>query len=91
MISIVVVNYKTLQITLDALHSVVDFTQGTAYELIVIDNASGEQEFLALQAACNSLRDEGVVIHLIGNDTNVGFGRANNQGFDLAMGEFIAS
>lgn len=90
MISIVVVNYKTLDITLNTLHSVVELTKGTPYELIVVDNASGVQEFTALKAACDAFRVQGVNIQLICNETNLGFGRANNQGFALAKGEFIA-
>lgn len=99
MISIAIINYKTLQITLNTIKSVIQMTPNTDYELIVIDNASGAEEAKALKEACDKLHDElmnksgkGLTqeIKVLLNDVNLGFGKANNQAMKMAKGSYVA-
>ncbi|MBR8823894.1 hypothetical protein IX293_002169 [Fusobacterium necrophorum] len=82
-VSIVIVNYNTLELTRDTINSVVQKTKGLQYEIILVDNCSidGSREFFE-----NIFDKE---IHFIKSDENIGFGRANNLGIDIAKGEKI--
>ena len=42
MISIIYVNYKTASLVIDSIKSVKENTTGVDYEIIVVDNASGD-------------------------------------------------
>lgn len=55
------------------------FTKNVDYELIVVDNGSTTGIDVMKQYADIYIR----------NETNLGFGRACNQGFDAATGEFV--
>lgn len=72
--AIIIVNWNGGDYLRRSLESIVKFPPGLSYEIIVVDNAStdGSREWLA------SL---GESVHLIANTENVGFGKANNQGF----------
>ena len=80
-VSIILVNYNTMQMTRDCIKSIKKYTCGCSYEIILVDNAStdGSNEFFSL------VKD----IKYIYNDSNVGFGRANNIGLKYAKGEFV--
>lgn len=86
MISIAIVNYKTLEITLNTIKFVLEKTKNVEYEIIVIDNASGTEEARLLEEACREF--SGVSVHA--NATNLGFGKANNQAIKMAKGDYIA-
>jgi GT2 family glycosyltransferase len=51
-------------------------------EVIVVDNASSDHTI-------EIIRDQFPWVHLIANDSNIGFARANNQAFKRANGRFI--
>lgn len=78
--SIVIVNWKSISLLLNCIDSIKKHTQAT-YEIIVIDNSSGNEEQKELK------KMEG--IRLILNTENRGFAAANNQGFDIANGDYI--
>ena len=81
-LSVVIVNYNArhfLQICLDALQVALD---GINAETIVIDNISTDD-------SCAVIKSQYTWVTLIENNENVGFGRANNQGFDIAKGKNI--
>lgn len=61
--------------------SVIEKTSGINYEIILVDNAStdGSKEFFS-----NDSR-----VTYIYNDENLGFGRANNKGIEIAKGRNI--
>ena len=71
---IIIVNWNGGELLRRCLESVARHPPGLDYEIVVVDNAStdGSREWL------ESL---GARVRLIKNDANVGFGRANNQGF----------
>ena len=81
-VSVIIVNYKTVQLVLDCLESLYVQTLGLALEVIVVDNAS-EDEF---QEKIQSRFPEVLCLPL---KENVGFGRANNEGLKIAKGRNI--
>lgn len=73
-VSVIIVNYKTSQLLVQAIDSILDKTEDIVYEIIVVDNHSQDDS-------------ERVVHERYGNRVtylplaeNVGFGRANNEG-----------
>lgn len=81
--SIIIINYKTPQLTSACLKSLFALPGADNREIIVIDNASedGSAEKLSTEF--------GNSIQLIANRRNLGFAGANNQGAALAQGEFL--
>ncbi len=81
-VSVIVVNYNTAHL----LHRMWDALQGSRGDLrlqiIVVDNASRDDSVAMLQSDFGEAQ-------LIVNKTNVGFGRANNQGLALATGRYV--
>lgn len=83
-VSIIMVNYNTLKLTKNAINSILEKVKGIEYEIILIDNNSedGSKEYFT------ELHNHGK-IRLVISQENLGFGRANNIGFDLAKGKYI--
>ena len=79
-ISIVMVNYYSEQYTMDAIKSIIMHTSGVSYEIILVDNGSKGKELVEFCVANG--------VKLISNDYNIGFARANNQGFEIASGKY---
>ena len=80
-LSIVIINYNVKAFLTQCLDSIYRSQTAFSFETIVIDNASTE-----------SGRDE-ILAHFpevqwIDNPENVGFGKANNQGFERAKGQY---
>lgn len=81
MITTIIVNYKTHQLTLRAVHSVhADLPGG---QIIVVDNSEDNAEAVALQAGLPA----GVALHVL--PQNVGFGRACNLALNGAKHEWV--
>lgn len=82
-ISIIIVNYNTLKLTKNTINSVIEKTKDLNYEIILVDNAStdGSVEFFEKE-----YKDK---IIFIKNDKNIGFGRANNKGIEIAKGKYV--
>lgn len=76
-LAIVIVNYKLKYFIEQTLLSVAEATQGIDCRTIVVDNASGD-------GCADFLRERFPDITIVENKENVGFSKANNQGFDLA-------
>jgi N-acetylglucosaminyl-diphospho-decaprenol L-rhamnosyltransferase len=81
-VSVVVVNYNTAHLLKPMWDSLVHASGGLTVQTIVVDNASRDDS-VAL------LRREFDGVQLIANESNVGFGRANNQGLALATGRYV--
>ena len=81
--SIIIINYKTKELTANCISSIVRIFDREAYEIIVVDNDSrdGSVEFLD--------KKFGNQILIIPNQKNQGFGTANNIGSKKAKGEFL--
>lgn len=77
-VSIIIVNYKTIDLVRDCVASIQKFTSGINYEIIVVDNAS--EDISALKS------EKTATIQL---DKNIGFGGANNCGAEAAKGDVL--
>ncbi|MDE7381794.1 MAG: glycosyltransferase family 2 protein [Muribaculaceae bacterium] len=83
MVSVVIVNYHTLDDVAQCVASIREHTEGVEYEVIVVDNASEENFEESVRLRC------GADVRALPLDSNVGFGRANNAGFEAARGEKV--
>ncbi len=81
MVSVIIINYNTYQITCDCISSVIEQTT-VPYEIILVDNASSECDPALFQMKYPS-------IHLVRNDQNIGFAAGNNAGIHVASGDVI--
>lgn len=78
--SVIIVNYKTPQMTADCVRSVFEQTKGASVEVIVVDNDSRDNS----QAVVTG---EFPAVKWIDMGSNAGFARANNAGMRAAEGE----
>lgn len=80
-VSIIIVTYNTLQMTKECIDSVFQFTQGVSFEVVLVDNASsdGSKEFF----------EKDNRIKYIYSGENLGFGRANNIGYEHSEGRYV--
>ncbi|WP_288436934.1 glycosyltransferase family 2 protein [uncultured Chryseobacterium sp.] len=81
-LSVIIVNYNVTQLLRSCLLSLQKYMQETAYEVIVIDNASTDTSW-------QDLIREFPSIHFISSESNGGFSKANNQAVKAAKGEYI--
>jgi GT2 family glycosyltransferase len=81
-LSIVIVNYKSESLILDCLRSISNHTKNISYEVIVIDNSFviENNDKIMNEFPSTTWRDLRY---------NAGFSKANNEGINLANGEFI--
>lgn len=83
-VSIIIVNYNTLELTKNTIQSILDKTKEIDYEIILIDNDSndGSKEFFSTYNYKKTLK-------FIKSNQNLGFGKANNLGINIAKGKYI--
>jgi hypothetical protein len=81
-LSIVIVNYNVKEFLQNLLHSIEKASSNISKEIIIIDNASDD-------GSVEVIKDKFPSTKLIENKINVGFGKANNQGLEIARGEHI--
>jgi GT2 family glycosyltransferase len=82
-ISVIIVNYHSAGMVIDCVNSIFDKTRGLSYEIIVVDNASGDGSVECLRETF------GDRIKLIASPENLGFGKANNLGAAQASGKYL--
>lgn len=80
-VSIIIVNWNTVDILRGCLSSVYLQTHDIIYELIVVDNASSD-------GSAEMVKQEFPQVTLIANSENRGFAAANNQGMLIANGHY---
>ena len=80
-VSAIIVSYNTKDLTLQAIRSVIE-SRGISHDVWVVDNHSTDDSVAAIE-------EEFPEIHLVRNDSNLGFGRANNLAMDRADGSFF--
>ena len=80
-LSIVIVNYNVKEFLTQCLDSIFKSQTQYNYEVIVVDNSSRDS---GRDEICSTFEH----ISWIDNSENVGFGRANNQGFSRAKGVY---
>lgn len=81
-LSIIVLNYKTRQLTMSAIESVFQSETTYSYEVLLVDNASEDGVIATVQ-------DRYPQVVGIQNQENVGFARANNQAMAIARGRYV--
>lgn len=81
-LSIVIVNYNTKQLTIDAIQSVLRSKTSYSYEILLVDNNSND-------GSVDAFRQVIPQISVIENKENVGFAKANNQAIKIAQGRYI--
>lgn len=82
MVSVIIINYNTFQMTCDCIQSVIQFTKKVSFEIILVDNASVERN-------SEDFKEKFPSIKLIQSAKNIGFAGGNNLGIQQARGEFI--
>tara|TARA_B100000795_G_C22782600_1_gene433083 strand:- start:780 stop:1685 length:906 start_codon:yes stop_codon:yes gene_type:complete len=86
LVSIVIINYNTAEITIQALKSIDDNTSYYPYEVLIIDNASEQEDQSILK---NFAQSKSIPIQIM--HTNIGMNSGVNYGFSLAKGELLVS
>jgi len=82
MVSIVILNYNTFDITSECVSSVIEHTKINDYEIILVDNGSDECDSkLFIQ------RFPSIIV--VKSKKNLGFSKGNNLGIHYAKGDFI--
>lgn len=71
-VSVVIVNYQTFDLTKDTINSILSYSYPFDYEVIVVDNASGDDSLSRLQ---DYFKDK---VKFIASDENRGFAAGNN-------------
>ena len=81
-LSIIIVNWNTRDLLGHCLWSLRQYCGGPNYEIIIVDNASGDGSAAMVQ-------DNFPEVKLIESAANLGFGRANNLGLFYAAGRYV--
>lgn len=86
MFSFIVVNYKTPELSEACLRSILAKSFAAGDEIIIIDNGSGDDSVVRLQALAAEFNP---VLHLLLSPFNRGFAAANNLGAQVARGDYL--
>lgn len=81
-VSIIIVNYNTLNLTSNCISSIQKKVNSVRYEIIVVDNASKDK-------SVDFIKENYPEVLLISSEINLGFGKANNLGATYAKGEYL--
>ena len=84
MVSFIILNYNTAELTLRCIGSIQKHIQNAPYELIVVDNASRTEDRKKLKEGIT-----GTDIKWLQSKMNVGFGAGNMLGANVAEGDFL--
>src|SRR5512141_3191496 len=85
-LSIIIVSYNTRELTLRCIDSIVERLSGKCvFEIIVVDNNSGDGSAQALQSASKQREN----LAVIEEKENLGFAKANNRGIKRSAGRHI--
>lgn len=80
-LSIAIISFNTKKLTLDCIHSVLRYTKGIEFEIIVVDNNSQDGSVEAVRTLPRT--------KVIANKDNRGFAKANNQAFRVSKGKYF--
>lgn len=81
-LSIIIVNFNTPELTIQAVNSCYKFINNQEFEIIVVDNGSTTGKITEEFKNFHNLK-------LIESRDNIGFGRANNLGFENSIGKYV--
>lgn len=82
LVSIIIINYNTFDITCNCIKSIMKYTTGVDYEIILVDNASSKDN-------ADDFLKKFPTVKLIKSPTNGGFAKGNNLGISHAEGDII--
>ena len=82
MVSVIVINYNTFKITCDCIASVIKYTKGVPYEIVLVDNASPTDD-------PDRFLDLFPTIKLVKSPVNGGFSKGNNLGIENSSGDVV--
>ena len=85
-VSVIVVNWNRRELLQACLQSLANQTH-EAFEIIVVDNGSSDGSAELVEDLSRTCR---MPLRLVRNQENRGFCAANNQGFSLAQGDYVA-
>jgi N-acetylglucosaminyl-diphospho-decaprenol L-rhamnosyltransferase len=80
-LSVIIVNWNTGPLLLQCVNSVVETAGSLSLEVIIVDNGSSDDSLTMLP--------DPPQLKIINNKENLGFARANNQGFAEARGRYL--
>lgn len=81
-VSVIIINYNTLELTLQCIDSIYKFTKDINFEVIVVDNGSVICPISKIKTKFND-------VIVIKSSINLGFGKANNLGSSYANGKYL--
>jgi len=81
-LSVVIVNYKTCQLTLECIQSVYNHSMAYSYEVILLDNAS--DDLIKTETA-----EHFPGVRFIETGGNLGYSKANNLGIHNSRGKYV--
>jgi hypothetical protein len=81
-LSIICVNWNSLDYLLDCIASIYEHTRGISFEVVVVDNASPE-------GGVEILEQRFPQVKIVRSNKNVGFAGANNLGFRQSTGRYV--
>lgn len=81
-VSVIIVNYNTMELTRSCLKSIYDNTHDINYEIFVVDNASSD-------GSVEMIKNEFPDVILLQNKHNLGFGKANNVAIKKSNAKYI--
>ena len=84
-LSIIVVNYKTKDITLNCLRSLDKFPYSGKFEVLLVDNGSHDGSVKVFK----NFKPKKYLLKIIENRNNLGFSKANNIGIKKSKGEYV--
>lgn len=87
-LSIIIVNYKTYELTKQTIDSLLRQNANFEYEIILVDNASQDGSIEKIQSDFQNIMNQ-KTLKVIINDSNLGFSKANNIGIKNSIGEYI--
>lgn len=86
MISVIIINYNTHQLTLDCIASIIQNEPNKSIEFIIVDNASKSEDYQKLESGLKAFDS----VILVRSKINLGFAAGNMLGYQHATGEFSA-
>ncbi len=86
-ILISIINYRTCDLTIQCIQSVLDDLTGIDGQVVVVDNASGDGSADQIESWINASRQTSKV-QLIRSEINSGFSGGHNQGIAAGMAEY---
>ena len=82
-LSVVIVNYRTYELTKNTINSIFEYEYPFTYEILVVDNASGDDSLEKLREYFNDR------VTFIASKENNGFAAGNNQALEIAKGKYV--